>query len=363
MKRVLFLLFIASIITDTVCAQSRRTDNLSVTSYYHFGYVLPEYSNLLYIVNEPVHAVSLNVSKKTRGKNDWEKIYNYPEYGFSFFYSTLGNDAIHGREFAINPFFRMNIISRNRFNFFNETALGLGYVTKTFNDRNYLNIAVGSHLNLHFNLKFGVDYRFAERLKLNAGLSFDHFSNANSKNPNLGLNWVTTFAGVTYAIGKQTPVLEHELTAHNAKFQYELIYSFGGKKSRGVLQSDLYYTSSLTFEGKWSVSRAIRLGLGADLFYDPSAKSEMAALDNFDYEPSNDFRTGIHVSQEFVYSRLSLILQEGIYIGLKDAVNKHVMYNRGIVRVQVSNRMFVQLAMKSHLHILDYPELGLGIKW
>jgi hypothetical protein len=334
-----------------------------VTAYYHFGYVLPEYSNFLYIVNKPVQGLSVNFSKKTRGSNDWETIYNYPEYGFSFYYSTLGNNDIHGREFAINPFFRMNIISRHQFNFFNETAFGLGYITKTFSEKNYLNIAVGSHLNLHFALKFGANYKIADKLQLNAGIGFDHFSNANTRNPNLGINWVSSFAGVSYALGTETPTQDNGLTPHSRSFQYELIYSFGGKKSRGVLQSDLFYTSSLTFEGKWAVTRAIRLGVGADLFYDPSAKSEMAALDKFNYKTSNDFRTGIHFSQEFVYSRLSLILQEGFYFGLTDAVNNNVMYNRGIVRFQIKKWMFIQLAMKSHLNILDYPELGLGMKW
>jgi hypothetical protein len=344
-------------------SQTKFTDNLQATGYYHFGYVLPEYSNFLYVVNKPVQGFSLNLSRKTRGKNDWEQIYNYPEYGISLFYSTLGNNRIHGKEFAINPYFRMNIISRNRFNFFNETALGLGYVTKIFDEKNYLNIAVGSHLNLHFALKFGVHYRIGDKLHLNAGIGFDHFSNANSRNPNLGINWVTSFTGVSYALGAETAIQDHELTPHVRRFQYEFIYSFGGKKSRGVLQSDLYYTSSLTFEGKWNMTRAIRLGAGTDLFYDPSAKSEMAALDNFNYERSDDFRTGIHLSQEFVYSRLSLILQEGFYVGLTDAVNHNIMYNRGIVRFQLKNWMFVQLAMKSHLHVLDYPEFGLGIKW
>src|SRR5689334_9004310 len=101
MKRVLIVFLFASFSCGAGFAQSQRTDNLSLTTYYHFGYVLPEYTNLLYIVDQPVRSLTLNISKKTRGKNDWEKIYNYPEYGFSFFYSTLGNNEIHGKEFAI----------------------------------------------------------------------------------------------------------------------------------------------------------------------------------------------------------------------------------------------------------------------
>jgi hypothetical protein len=348
----------------TCSAQSRFSDNLEATGYYHFGYVLPEYSNFIYIVNKPTQGVTLNFSKRTRGKNDWEKIYNYPSYGISLFYSTLGNNKIHGSEIAIVPYFHADIISRKKFNFFNETGFGLGYVTKIFDaEDNYLNIAVGSHLNLHFNLKFGVSYKLTEKFRVNGGLSFDHFSNANSKNPNLGINWVTAFAGVGYAIGNVTNQIEGGTKPHVKGFGYEAIVSFGGKRPRGVLQSDLYYTTSFTFEGKWRMSRAIHLGVGGDVFHDPSAKIEMEAVNKTNYHKSNDFRTGIHLSQEFIYSRLSLILQEGIYIGLTDSVNGNIMYNRGIVRVGINDHLFVQLAMKSHLNILDYPELGLGMKW
>lgn len=366
MRASFFLIYLVAILGSvlTASAQTRFSDNLSATGYYHFGYVLPEYDNFTYIVTDPIRAVTLNFSKKTRGNNDWEKIYNYPEYGFSIFYSTLGNDDIHGRELAITPYFRMNIISRKRFNFFNETGFGLGYVSKIFNPKdNYLNIAVGSHFNLHVGLKFGINYQVYKQWVVNAGFAFDHFSNANSKNPNLGINSVTSFAGLSHPIGRVTPTIERELAPHRKTIGYELIYSFGAKHSRGVLQSKMYYTSSITFETKWKVLRTIRLGAGADIFYDPSAQKEMEALNDFSYEKKNDFRTGIHFSQEFVYSKLSIILQEGFYIGLTDSVNGKTMYNRGIVRIQASPKMFVQLAMKSHLHILDYPELGLGLKW
>lgn len=360
-----FVALIAALTLPTsILAQSRLSDNLELTGYYHFGYVIPEYSNFIYIVNKPTQGLTLNLSKRTRGKNDWEKIYNYPSYGISLFYSTLGNNKIHGSEIAVTPYFHVDIVSRNKFNFFNETGVGIGYVTKIFDAKeNYMNIAVGSHLNIHFNLKFGANYQFSRKLRLNAGLSFDHFSNANSRNPNLGINWVTMFVGLGYAAGSVTPIVEREVASHKKSFGYEAIASVGGKRSRGVANPDFYYTASLTFEMKWKIIRTIHLGIGADMFHDPSAKAEMEALNKFNYERSNDFRTGIHLSQEFIYSRLSLILQQGIYIGMTDSVNGNRVYNRGVVRLQTNNKVFIQLAMKSHLHVLDYPELGLGVKW
>ena len=79
------------------------------------------------------------------------------------------------------------------------------------------------------------------------------------------------------------------------------------------------------------------------------------------YKPIDDFRTGLHLSQEIAYGPFSFILQEGLYIGLTNKVDQNkLMYNRAIVRYNFNDRFLVHITMKSHLHILDYPEVGFG---
>ncbi|MEO5602563.1 MAG: acyloxyacyl hydrolase [Cyclobacteriaceae bacterium] len=344
--------------------QSKFTDDLSVSFNYHYGFILPEYTNFLYLADAPVRSASFNISKETTGKNSWERLYKFPEYGLSVFYSTLGNDEVHGREIALFPYFNLNIISRKRFDIFNETGIGVSYVTRKFDmTDNYLNIAVGSHLNIHFQLKFGLNYKMPEKkLQLQGGVAFDHFSNSNTREPNLGLNYATVYTGVKYLVGQQTERQMVEDKPHVPGHHWELIYSAGGKHPR-ALGSKIYFTSSATVEYKCEAFPALHFGLGADLFYDTSTEAEMLTLEMDHHKKSHDFRSGLHVSQELVYNRLSLILQEGVYLLLTDKVEKHVMYNRGIIRYRVSDHFFVHLAMKSHLHILDYPELGLGLRW
>jgi len=343
--------------------QPKLTDDLDVSATYHYGYMLPEYSSILYLVDDPVRSFSLNFSKKTRGSSDWEQLYNYPEYGLSLFYSTLGNNRIHGREISVFPYFRLDILTGRRFDFYNETGMGLSYVTRKFDFRdNYLNVAVGSHLNIHFNLKLGVQYKMRQKVKLNTGVSFDHFSNSNSTEPNLGLNYVTAYAGVKYRVGNETEKQVRVLKDHERNHNFEFIYS-GGMKHPRAIGSELYFTSSATFEYKWEFLRMFHLGIGADLFYDASTEAEMLTLELNNHKKLYDFRSGIHFSQEVVYNKFSIIIQEGFYLVLKDQVEQHVMYNRGIIRYRITDRFLVQLAMKSHVHILDYPEIGVGIRW
>lgn len=344
-------------------AQRNNFDNLSITGKYYSGFILPEYSNLTYLIAEKVQSASLSISKQTTGKNIWEQLYNHPEYGLTLFYSTLGNNKIHGREIALYPYFVLNIISREKLRFYNQTGMGIAYITRKFDPvNNYLNVAVGSHVNIHFNLRFGLSYKILEKVKVHAGVSFEHFSNAKTRDPNLGLNYVTGYSGLSYQIGNYTPVENLEITPPQSKKTYEIIVSCGSKRPSGF-KSKSYFTASATFELKWQPLRALHFGIGTDVFYDGSTQIEMFTVRPTDHKNADNFLTGIHLSQEFLYGRLSLILQEGIYAGLKDKRNKPVMYNRGIVRYGVFHHYFIQLAMKSHLHILDYPEIGLGYKW
>ena len=334
-------------------------NNVYITSCYQAGFVLPEYKYFLQFVEDHVQSIGLIISKKTTGKNDWEQIYGYPEYGFSFFYSTLGNDSVFGRELAVYPFFSYPIFSAARWGIFNQIGLGLNYVNRKFDlDNNYQNIVIGSKLNLRFNFRLELRAQVMKRGLLHTGLSFEHFSNANMQEPNIGINSMNLYVALGYCIGELKPPGRHELKPHSGGFCWEFTYAFGGKHTR-AFQENYFITSSGTVEIKWKPYRMFRLGAGADIFYDSSTETEMKALDLNDYRKQFDFRSGIHVSQEIMYSRVSLIIQEGIYLFLTDQVNHKTIYNRGIIRYAITDHWLVSLSMKSHLHILDYPELGL----
>lgn len=341
-------------------AQSTFSENLYVRADAHFGFVIPEYKHFTYLVNEPVKSFELSISKQTTGKSIWEQAYKFPEYGITFLFTTLGNQNVFGDELAIYPYVQTALIRRPRFVLSNQFGLGYGYATKKFDlESNYQNVSVGSHSNLHFNFKLSSKWQLSKKASLNTGLSFTHYSNANMAEPNLGVNLFTAFAGINYAVGEQTEFTKIEMLQHEIKHEFAFIYAAGGKHTR-ALQSTVYFTSSASAEYKFHWKRKLHLGGGLDLFYDSSTKTEMSAPGKSDYKSIYDFRTGIHLSQELVYDRFSFILQEGFYIGLIDRVDKSFMYNRGILRWRFNDHLLIHVSMKSHLHVLDYPELGFG---
>lgn len=359
----LWFIIIFGFISAYAEAQFRLNDEVYLRANYHYGFVLPEYQHFIYIVNDNISSLELSLSKQTTGENYWQQLYNYPEFGISLFHSTLGNDVVFGRETGFYPYFITHIISGKKLQLNNQIGIGLSYVSKKFDlEENFQNVSVGSRINMHFNFEMGLKYQLFDKIFINSGIAFNHFSNANFQEPNLGINSLTFYGGLSYLAGNKINKTTQKISPHEPYNEFNVIYSIGGKHI-GALQSDVYFTSSLSFECKRRLFRVFNLGIGTDLFYDSGTKIEMKANGNDDTCTSDDFRSGIHLSEEFVYNKMSIIIQEGLYLFLPDKVNHNIMYNRAIFRYKISSRFSINISMKSHLHILDYPELGFGYHW
>lgn len=136
-----------------------------------------------------------------------------------------------------------------------------------------------------------------------------------------------------------------------------------GFKSTRALRASRHFTLSFTGDVWKPLSRIIAVGVGPDIFYDGSAETELSIDDSKTYKPIMQWCTGIHGSFSLRYDRLRLILKVGAYVGLTNEVEDEAIYNRAMVRYDVSDKLIAYFAMKSHLHILDHPEFGFGYRW
>lgn len=353
------LILILSLLNETSYAQTGFPQDLYLKAAYRPGFVLPEYTLFNYLVDDYVHSFELSISKQTMG-GEWAQIYHYPEYGLSFQYSTLGNEKVFGHEFSLYPYFALHIIDAGKFSFQNQIGLGLGVVNKKFDpEKNPFNVAVGTHVNLHFNFELNAQYQVQRKLFLYTGICMDHLSNGNLGEPNLGINFLTFNSGIRYLPGEKSERSRVDLQKHIPTTQAAIILATGLKHARS-LQSRSYFISSLSFEVKRKISRIFYPGIGVDIFYDAATQAEVFTFGDSEYKRIDDFKTGVHIEEELAFNKFSIALQEGFYLGLTEKAFKNKTYNRFIIRHRVGERLFVQLAMKSHVAVLDFLEFGIG---
>ncbi|NBO60400.1 MAG: acyloxyacyl hydrolase [Flavobacteriia bacterium] len=340
--------------------QSTWKNNSYLMVKWNQGWLIPEYSNIAYLSESTLKSAEVTWLKRTIGSNQTEQQYRYPEYGFTLFYSSLGNRNVFGQELALYPFFRTYFFRGRNVGFFHQFGFGLGYTNRRFNiESNPTNISVGSHLNMHFDYQLGCKFPLSANLIAETGVRFSHFSNANMAEPNLGLNMLYVHGGIAKSIGKQDNFIRSEIAKFQPNHEFAFIYAAGGKHTR-ALQSTLYFTSSLSAEYTYRAFYKFFFGGGLDLFYDASTKTELSVKPNTTFRSRDNFSSGMHLSQEIAYGNFSFILQEGWYFGLPNRLHLQKMYNRGIIRWRCTPNFLIHITMKSHLHILDYPELGFG---
>src|SRR5690625_6192310 len=120
---LLFLLFISS---SKIIAQENSTfKNSEISTHYFYGYNLPHSNEIGHLITGKPHGFVFSWNKKTFGKEEWSRRFNYPDQGISFIHQDMANSNL-GEMYGI--YGHMN------FYFFNDILLfreGGGVVLKT----------------------------------------------------------------------------------------------------------------------------------------------------------------------------------------------------------------------------------------
>lgn len=359
---IVFTVLLWCACATTGFAQQDSTYQWFVRGNYHYGILLPEYSVVNYTSNDYIRGFEVNLIHQTKGDDIWQRLYRNPTYGVSFFYSTMGNKEVYGDQYTLYPFYGLHFVQRPRFTFGYQMGVGISYATKKFSiTGNPENVTIGSHVNIHYHADLLARIGVTDRWSLNTGIAFNHISNANLSEPNVGLNFLTANVGIQYAYGNKAPVQRDKPERLNPFWTYEITLA-GGYKHTRTFESFKYAALAVGGTVKRRIAHRFALGVGVDFFYDSSTQPQMERLGK-PFQPSYAYMSGIHLSQEFIYDKVSFVLQEGFYVGLMHRLNEYPMYNRAMVRYKFTKHFLMSISMKSHIYILDFPELGIGYYW
>lgn len=356
--------FIILILSSTLLASAQQSESiLKNTSFriaYHHGWLIPEYSFVKMQAGQPINGFEISYDKQSDGSLYWHRLYRNPITGIGFFYSGLGNSGVFGTQSAVffhtgSQFYK----SPTGFAIPWQLGIGLCYVSKKYDAiDNAFNVAVGSHVNIYFRAAIGWELITLKKLKISQGLTFHHLSNANMSEPNIGLNWLTLTHYISFLPKGKPVITESEIPEPDRRIHNQVFINVGLKHTRSF-ESYKYTTASLAYTALWIPGHIVSLGLGGDLFYDSSVKDEMKT-NRQEFKPRYFWHSGIHTEQKMVYNKMSFGIQEGVYLGFAEKVNNHTFYNRAFIQRRLTPNISAMISIKTHLHILDHVEFGLG---
>lgn len=329
----------------------------------NYGFLTPHHKSIKYFVEDHVPGFQLETGFQTYGHKAWHRHHNFPDIGFGYSASGLGNPEVFGNSHALYSFIQTQLNNskapvgiRQKFSF------GLSYLTEKYDLRNNpYNLAISSNINVYLSYMLGLNVRLSETLSAFTGMNFTHVSNGKVKEPNKGLNTITGTFGLSYRFNQKNydvskVVVEHE--DFDVK-RWSVFYAVGWKQvSRRV--DGYFFATSLALDYAFYARPKTKMGIGLDFFYDSSV-DEHKAFDYMELESKSEFfRSAIHFSYEFIVGRTSFVVQPGYYF-----FNPYNKYGYGVNRLGIRYRLTpwlsANVAIKAHLFAkADFIEWGLG---
>jgi hypothetical protein len=326
----------------------------------HRGYVMAHDSQMTNLSRDPFPFFHFTITGQTQGHRQWHHTYNFPSLGFDFMFGDLGYPEVLGRSFAFFPHIRLNLFQSGIFNLRLQHGLGLAYLTRTFDsNNNEENIAIGTAINLAFNMSLEAEWQLADSWQLVTGMSLTHYSNGKIETPNKGLNIPSLKIGMMYAF-RDAPVLMGTPVYTRSDRKRELLVigsaGFTSAYPPGLDKSARY---SLTSTYSFPIRQKHRLGLGYDFFYSHPEK-RVPEEDHTVVDHSPFVNHGVHLAFQQDFARMAFVIHSGFYLWDHGKHRDYIYYHRAGFRYNVSRDFLINLTLKTHLFRAEFIEWGLG---
>ncbi|WP_116786914.1 acyloxyacyl hydrolase [Flavobacterium psychrotrophum] len=360
----LFLLFFSYLLS----AQQTPEGSYTVDANYFYGNIIPHRKSIQHLITAHPEGIIISFNRKTFGNHEWESTFNYPDYGASFHYQDMKNQAL-GEMFGLYGHYN--------FYFFNRCLMfrlgqGVAYNTNPYNkETNFRNYAYGEHLmpSTYFMLNY-TKHDIIKGLGIQAGLIFVHHSNASMKSPNTSTNTLAVNAGVNYTFGRKPENVYHTIM-HDTVYDYKQPLHYNIVFRGGVNQSDVigskqypYYTIGGYIDKR--ISRKSGFQFGAEFFIPKYLKDYIrymsVAYPETPTNPNTDYhKVGVFGGYELYINRMSLEGQVGYYV-YEPYKSTGSLYQRVGMKYYFSKNIFGSVGLKTHGAKAEVMEFGIGYR-
>ena len=364
MRQHLSLLFLL-ISSFAVAQQLEDTNALEVNVLR--GNIMAHSPELYHLITGHPEGVMVSFSKKTHGKEAWQSLYNYPDYGGYFLYQDFKNEIL-GKNYAIGAHYNFYFLNRK---LMFKIAQGVAMTTHPYNKyTNSKNRAFGSKYmgNTNFMVNFKKD-NIVEGFGIETGFFFTHFSNGRFKSPNSGINTYGIHLGVNYNFDKKPLYTKQDSIVAKTKFteriKYNAVFRYGVNESQviGSGQKPFYHFGCYADK---RISRKSALQLGTDLFVTTSIKEYIRyrsiAYPYENLDANTDYkRVGVFIGHELFINKISLETQVGYYVYRPFDLDIPI-YDRLGMKYYWTPKIYSGIGVKTHGFLAEAVEFGIGVR-
>jgi hypothetical protein len=360
--------FLILLLTTTLLFAQEEQKPFSLEVDYTYGSILEHNPDISHLIAEHPRGFTLAYNRKTYGFSEWERRYQYPDWGFTFIYQDQVNPIL-GENYSVVA--HMNWYFYNR-NLVIRVGQGIGLATNPFDEiDNPENNAYGTRLLSNTFLKANyVRENVWKGLGIHAGFSIVHYSNANIHAPNNSTNTFAFNAGVSYQLDAENfpdyiPMSGDELD-YKEKIKYNVAFRMGSNESDYVNQGAFPFYVFSGFASK-RINYKSSFTAGVDMFFatflKEQIKFESIAYPELGTTGDEDYkRVGVFIGHELRFNKVAFVSQLGYYVYWPYEFENRIYNRLGLQRYFMNDKFFAAITLKAHGAKAEGAEFGIGYR-
>ena len=372
---------------------------------------------------ENLSGINLGVEFPSDQQRPWQQYLNNSTLGIGLSVIDWQSEYL-GKAIAMYPYLLIPAVRTEQFQFNFKIAGGLGYTSETWytqedhNPNHYFdgskmtNNVFGCHLNAYLSAGVNANYYVNRNVALHGEFGYFHMSNGRTCMPNLGANIL--YGGVGVVTTFNNPTVEKDpIQFPDLPYKWALNITGAVGAQRAWMEYPRYLISSFHTGAVYSVNNWYGVGAGLDVFYNDAVDSgtgrdlycngKLVDLNGVEcntcsgdspygqYTFSDKLRAGISINNEFRLGIVTAMVDWGVYFynpsrhhylewheanyangGVQEkrplfykaiegaGVEEAFHYIRFGMKYRVWDNLYLQASAKTHLHICEYVEFGVG---
>ena len=394
MKRCIFVLLVA-VMSTSLFAQDRKASgnhpySIKVQGFMG-GYLSPS-GNIKDISPNAPTGINFGVELPSTRQKPWQQYLNDPAVGVGMSYLNFGNDVM-GEGIALYPYIMINALNENRCQIKLKVASGLVAVNNYYKmtlDEEIPNRTFGSLINAYLSAGLNADFSINKNLKINTELGFYHISNGRISEPNKGVNVLYGGVGLIATLNPDEGKELEPKKFPDLPYKWSLnITGAAGVQNADIDDDRRFFVSTFHIGGIYSLTNWYGIGLGVDVFYN-DAVSDLTKRNLYcpkhQYTNAQKTRMGVSWNNEFKFGDVTALVDWGVYLinpvrhyyevdhtayGCDHRLplfyksegpggQETFHYIRFGLKYRIWDNLYVQALAKTHLHICECIEFGIG---
>jgi Lipid A 3-O-deacylase (PagL) len=343
-----------------------KNETTAIDASFLTGNVLIHSKDVIALTGHP-EGIILNFSRKSFGNLEWQRAYNYPDYGAYFLYQDFKNPFL-GKNYALGAHYNFYFFKRK---LSLDVGQGIALVTNPYDKiTNNKNKAFGSPIiaNINLSLQYRKDHLF-DNFGLQAGFIFTHFSSGRFKAPNSGINTFNVNLGLNYNFDKPQKFKIDSTdikTNYREPIKYNLILRAGVNES-SIINSGQHPFYHIGFYADKRINRKSAFQLGTEVFLSNYVKNfikyQSVAYPDKNIDANTDYKkVGIFIGHELFINRLSFEAQLGYYVYQPFKFDIPI-YDRIGVKYYLAPKIFTGFSLKTHGFLAEAFEFVIGTRF